>query len=289
MPKLISRISHYFSLVTFAHTIFAMPFALVGFFLATAEHGYSFKWHVFILVILCMILARNAAMGFNRYIDRYIDAKNPRTSNREIPAGVVSARAGIIFTLVNALVFIATTYFINPLCFLLSPLALLIILGYSLTKRFTALCHLVLGLGLSLAPIGAYLSVSGEFHWLPLIFSGVVLTWVAGFDIIYALQDTEFDQEHALHSIPVFVGKKAALIISVILHIATAVLVILAGILTSFGLFYYIGCTIFIALLIYQHRIVKPDNLTRVNRAFGTTNGYASVLFAVFFLLEITL
>lgn len=200
---MIKKIRNFFTLVTFAHTIFALPFAIIGFFIATSLHNFPLHWSTFVFVILCMVFARNTAMGFNRWADRRIDAQNPRTADREIPSGKISASHGLIFTLINAALFIATTWFINSLCFWLSPVALLVIMGYSLTKRFTALCHFILGLGLSQAPIGAYMAVSGQFHWLPLIFSAVVLSWVSGFDIIYAMQDEEFDTEKQLFSIPV--------------------------------------------------------------------------------------
>lgn len=236
-----------------------------------------------------MVLARNAAMGFNRYIDRRIDAANYRTTQREIPAGVISPRSALIFTIANAIAFVLTTLTINKLVFFLSPVALLVILGYSYTKRFTALCHLILGLGLSQAPIGAYMAVSGESHWLPMIFSAVVLTWVAGFDIIYALQDRDFDLSNKLRSIPVWAGKRMALSLSTVLHFITAFMVIYAGIRAGFGWIYYMGSVMFIGLLIYQHSIVKPDDLSRVNRAFGTSNGIASIIFASFVLLELFL
>ncbi|MEA1876878.1 MAG: UbiA-like polyprenyltransferase [Bacteroidota bacterium] len=284
---MIKKIGHYFSLVTFAHTIFALPFAFIGFFLATKLHDYPMNWTTFIFVILCMIFARNAAMGFNRWADRRIDAQNPRTADREIPNGTISSRNGLIFTLVNAILFIATTWFINTLCFWLSPVAILVIMGYSLTKRFTVLCHFILGLGLSLAPIGAYLSVTGQFHWLPMIFSAIVLTWVSGFDIIFALQDHEFDKEANLFSVPVWLGKSKALRLSAGIHVITALLVLLAGFLAELGWLYFLGSAVFIMLLYYQHIIVKPDDLSKVNRAFGTTNGTASVVFAAFVLLEL--
>lgn len=287
MNQIIRKTSQYLSLVTFAHTIFAMPFAIIGFFIATEVHGYPFKWSMLLLVVLAMVFARNTAMGFNRWADRKFDARNPRTARREIPAGIISAHGGLTFTLVNAVLFIATTWFINDLCFWLSPVALLVVMGYSLTKRFTALCHLILGIGLSLAPLGAYLAVSAEFHWLPVIFSLVVLTWVSGFDIIYALQDEEFDRSHDLFSIPVFLGKKKALVFSVFLHILSAALVIWAGQRGGFGLLYYLGALVFILLLGYQHTIVSASDLSRVNRAFGSTNGVASLLFAGFVLMDL--
>ncbi|MGE0089681.1 MAG: UbiA-like polyprenyltransferase [Bacteroidales bacterium] len=281
------KVTNYFSLVKFSHTIFAMPFALIGYFLALHQTDATFSWKLFILIILCMVFARNAAMAFNRFIDRQIDTKNPRTALREIPAGILKARSVLIFVVINSILFITTTYFINQLTFRLSPIALIIILGYSVTKKFTALCHLILGLGLSLAPIGAYLAVTGEFALLPVIYSFVVLFWVSGFDIIYALQDLNFDKEEELKSFPVFFGHSGALQASVLLHVLSSVLVILAGYLAHFGLLYWLGCGFFIGLLIYQHTLVKPNDLSKVNVAFFTTNGIASVIFAVFTITEL--
>lgn len=279
---------NYLSLIKFSHTIFALPFALIGFFLAINSQVADINWLTLVFVILCMIFARSAAMAFNRYIDRQIDLANPRTAEaREIPNGTITPQNALIFVIVNGVLFIGITYLINPLCFYLSPVALLVVLGYSLTKRFTALCHLVLGLGLSLAPIGAYLAVTGEFAWLPLFFSFAVLFWVSGFDIIYALQDEDFDKEQKLHSIPVLLGTKNALILSNFLHLLTAGFILFAGYYANLGLFYWIGSGLFIGLLSYQHFLVKPNDLSKVNLAFFTTNGIASVLFAVFVLLEL--
>ena len=277
----------YFSLVTFSHTIFAMPFAFIGFFLAINTTNASFSWLKLALMVFCMVLARNAAMAFNRYLDRDIDAKNPRTKARDIPSGKISASNALIFTIANCLLFIGSTYFINSLCFFLSPIALLVVLGYSITKRFTALCHLVLGLGLSLAPIGAYLVVTGEFALLPILFSLAVLCWVSGFDIIYALQDEEFDRNENLHSIPSYLGKKNALLVSNFLHVLAAAFVIAPIFFTVLSWPYYIGLIVFIGMLIYQHQLVKPNDLSKVNFAFMTTNGIASVAFAVCFLFDI--
>ena len=277
----------YLSLVTFSHTIFAMPFAFIGFFLAISTTSNTFSWFKLALMVLCMVFARNAAMAFNRYLDRKIDAKNPRTQERDIPSGRISVNNALLFTCANCLMFVAATWFINPLCFYLSPVALFIILGYSFTKRFTALCHLVLGLGLSLAPIGAYLVVTGKFALLPLLFSFAVLCWVSGFDIIYALQDEEFDRAENLHSIPSYLGREKALTLSNILHILAALFVIAPLFFTPLTWPYYIGLGIFIGMLYYQHRLVKPNDLTKVNFAFMTTNGIASVAFAVCFLFDI--
>jgi 4-hydroxybenzoate polyprenyltransferase len=276
----------YLSLIKFSHTIFAMPFALIGFFLATKSN--EFEWITFVYVVFCMIFARSAAMAFNRYIDRDIDAANSRTAQvREIPNGSIKANSALIFVIINSLLFISTTYLINPLCFALSPITLLVILGYSYTKRFTALCHLVLGLGLALAPIGAYLAVSGKFDIVPLLFSAAVLFWVSGFDIIYSLQDQEFDKEQKLHSIPVLIGTKNALNLSNLLHFLTFSALSIAGSLGDFSLYYWIGFWIFTSLLVYQHILVKHNDLSKINLAFFTTNGIASVIFGVFVIADL--
>ena len=276
----------YLSLIKFSHTIFAMPFALIGFFLATKSN--EFEWILLLYVVLCMIFARSAAMAFNRYIDRDIDTNNPRTAQvREIPNGSIKANSALIFVIINSLLFISTTYLINSLCLALSPVALLVIIGYSYTKRFTALCHLVLGLGLALAPIGAYLAVSGNFDVVPLLFSAAVLFWVSGFDIIYSLQDQEFDKEQKLHSIPVLIGTKNALNLSKILHFLTFSSLSIAGSFSDFSLYYWIGFGIFTALLIYQHLLVKHNDLSKINLAFFTTNGIASVIFGIFVITDL--
>ncbi len=264
-----------------------MPFALIGYFLAVKFGKGSFSWSTMGLVILCMVFARNAAMAFNRFADRYIDSLNPRTAFREIPSGIIKPGSALIFTIINSLLFISATWFINQLTFHLSPVALFIILGYSLTKRFTYFCHFILGLGLSLAPIGAYLAVSGNFFWLPLLYSGIVLLWVSGFDIIYALQDDDFDKKQSLLSIPSRFGRKNAIILSSVLHTFSAILVLITGLVSSVGILYWIGSVIFIGLLIYQHLLVKPNDLSRVNFAFATMNGIASVIFAGFVVTDI--
>jgi 4-hydroxybenzoate polyprenyltransferase len=309
-----SKVKSYLSLIKFSHTIFAMPFALIGFTLAFFQFkDYAVTivpgWHTidysqnskelnmpfekqeilirFVLVILCMVLARSAAMAFNRYLDRTFDAKNPRTAIREIPSGILKANNVLFFTIASSLLFIACCFFINKICFYLSPVALLVVLGYSYTKRFTPLCHLILGLGLSLAPIGAYLAVTGRFDLLPILFSFTVLFWVSGFDIIYALQDEEFDKTNKLYSIPAWLGKAKALRVSELLHVLSAVCVLFAGWFGNFGWLYWIGAVIFIGMLIYQHSIVKPNDLKRVNIAFMTANGVASVVFSIFVIADL--
>jgi 4-hydroxybenzoate polyprenyltransferase len=287
MMAFFRSVRDYFSLVKFSHTVFAMPFALIGFSLAVSKDEFSFSIRLLLLIILCMIFARNAAMGFNRLADRNFDALNPRTRKREIPSGIIDTRSAAAFVIINAILFIVAAGFINSLTLFLSPVALLIILGYSLTKRITSLCHFILGLGLSLAPIGAYISVTGHFSLIPLIYSFIVLTWVSGFDIIYALQDDEFDKSNQLHSLPSATGRKKALSISIFVHFITFVLVLIAGVLGKSGSLYWSGAVVFTFLLIYQHSIVRHDDLSKVTMAFATTNGIASILFAVFVILDL--
>lgn len=275
------RTNDYLSLVKFSHTVFAMPFALVGYFLGTVEPGFGFSLKTFLLVLACMVFARSAAMAFNRYADMHFDSMNPRTAGRELPSGKIPQRHALVFVIASSLLFVAAAALLNRLTFLLSPLALIIVLGYSYTKRFTPLCHLVLGLGLSLAPIGAYIAVTGTFALLPLFYSLIVLTWVSGFDIIYALQDDQFDREAGLYSIPASMSRREALTISVALHSLSFMLVSVAGIIGQAGIIFWAGALIFTAMLLYQHLIVKPDDLSRVNMAFGTTNGVAGVIFGV--------
>lgn len=283
-----------------------MPFALIGFVLGYHDkflHPHAplplaweyelplgFRgniWTILVLVILCMIFARSAAMAFNRYIDVHYDKLNPRTAVREIPAGIIAPRQALLFVVFNCLLFIACTFFINKLCFYLAPIALFVILFYSYTKRFTPLCHLVLGVGLSLAPIGAYLAVTGQFNSLPILFSATVFTWVSAFDILYSLQDEDFDRRNGLKSIPVLLGRKNALLVSRILHTITAILVIAIGYSGLSSTLFWIGAFAFIGLLGYQHTLVKVQDISKVNLAFGTTNGVASVLYAVFVILSI--
>lgn len=307
-----STVKSYLSLVKFSHTIFALPFALIGFFLGAKYWseitGYFSQTSIystdvlakyqiplslgqigirFLLVLVCMVTARSAAMAFNRYLDRSFDAKNPRTAIREIPKGIISANSALRFVILNCVVFVTATFFINRICFFLSPIALFVILFYSYTKRFTPLCHLVLGLGLSLAPIGAYLAVTGKFDLLPVLFSIAVICWVSGFDIIYALQDIDFDKSQKLYSIPSVLGKSRALRVSELLHVVSAACVVCAGVYGHFHWLYWVGVAVFIGMLIYQHSIVKPNDLSKVNIAFMTANGIASVVFGVLVIADL--
>lgn len=287
MKSISLKISHYLSLIKFSHTIFAMPFALTGFFLADSKEPDGLSIRLLILVILSMVFARSAAMAFNRYIDRRYDSLNPRTSVREIPSGTISHRAALWFVMISAILFITAAGLINKLTLFLSPVALIIILGYSLTKRFTVLCHFILGLGLSLAPIGAYIAVSGRFDLLPIIYSLIVLTWVGGFDIIYALQDDEFDRLQKLFSLPARFGRIAALRLSVASHFLTVLFVVAAGILGNGGYLFWVGAAVFTILLFIQHRLVKPHDISKVTLAFATSNGIASFLFATFVIADL--
>lgn len=274
------------SLIKLSHTLFSLPFALIGYALGYLAFPENTSARNFILMLLSVIFARNAAMAFNRITDRWIDAKNERTKQREIPAQKIKTEKAVIFVILNILLFLLSAYLINPLAFYLSPIAITVILGYSYSKRFTWLCHYILGLGLAIAPIGAYIVLAGAFGLPPIILSAAVLFWVGGFDILYSLQDEEFDNQENLHSIPQQFGRKKALIISAISHLLTLILLAIFGIIMSSSWIYWIGFSIFSALLIREHSIVKPSDISRVNMAFATMNALASVIFAIFTLLD---
>ena len=277
-----SKIGDYLRLVKFSHTIFAMPFALLSFTYAwmTAEHN-SVLWVVLLQVVACMVFARNVAMGFNRWADRKIDAENPRTANREIPAGVISSRGAVIFIIINALLFIATTITINPLCAWLSPVALFVVMFYSYCKRFTALAHIVLGISLGIAPVGAYIAVTGTVVAECWLLAAVVTTWCAGFDIIYALQDAEFDRKRGLHSIPSHFSATTSLVISAVLHLASVGLLVWFALSQPQTWLLYTGCVLFAAILALEHYLVTPTKQRNIGIAFGTLNAMASMSLAV--------
>ncbi len=277
-------IKRYLSLVKFSHTIFGLPFALVGYAWGVSLVGFN-PWTL-AAVLLCMVFARNAAMGFNRLIDRRFDEQNPRTASREIPSGVVSVRSARLFVAANGLLFVLSSSLFwvnglwNPWPLLLAPAALAVILGYSYTKRFTPLCHLVLGVGLAISPSAAFLATTGELHVTVVLLSVAVFFWVSGFDILYALQDREFDRSHKLHSIPAALGVWGSLIVSALLHLCT---LLALGYLTHRyigGTYFRIGLGLFAALLIYQHLIIRPKRLDRIDQTFALVNGIASLLFA---------
>jgi len=269
--------------------VFALPFALVGMFAATHLYGYSFDYKILVLIVLCMVFARNTAMSFNRIVDRRYDASNPRTSEREIPAGSVRLRNAIIFNISNAVLFVICAAFINTTCLLLSPIALFLIMGYSYTKRFTFFCHLFLGLALSAAPFGAFIAVSDQIRLFPLMLSLMVLLWTAGFDIIYALQDAEFDTKNKLHSLPARFGIKNALLISELLHAMVIVLLVTKGLVFSLGYLYWIGAIVFTLMIIWQHVLVNRKRQRKIGVAFGLMNGVASCMYGFFVILEFTI
>lgn len=296
------KITQYLSLIKFSHTIFAMPFAIVGFFMGVMQLQNSeinlsgigkvtlyfrVHWNIFLYIILCMVFARSAAMAFNRYLDREFDAKNPRTAIREIPKGIISPASALRFTIINSILFMGSAWMINKICFFLSPIALLVILGYSYTKRFTALCHIILGLGLSLAPVGAYIAVTEQVNLSIVLLSSAVIGWVSGFDIVYALQDDAFDTSQGLYSIPSFLGRKNALLFSRILHSITGLLLAMLAYTYGFHWIYIVGYVIYISMLVYQQSIVKENDLSRVNIAFMTANGIASIFFATFTITDL--
>ncbi|MFI3293556.1 MAG: UbiA-like polyprenyltransferase [Rikenellaceae bacterium] len=275
-------IKQYSDLVKLSHTIFALPFALIGFTYAVVVGGYEFEWGLLIKVLLCMVFARNAAMGFNRWADRDIDGQNPRTADREIPSGKISPRAALGFVIVNSLLFMCVAFSINWLTAVLSPVALFVVLIYSYCKRFTSLAHLVLGLGLGIAPMGAYIAVSGVFSVVPMVLSLVVMTWCGGFDIIYALQDREFDKLRGLHSIPSRFSVRGALYISIGLHVVSVVALGVFAYLLPYNILIWVGVAIFTAILIAEHILVTPTRQKSIGIAFGTLNGIASLTLATF-------
>lgn len=284
---MIEKISKYFRLVKFSHTIFAMPFALMAFAYALWSTEAEFSWWLLLQVVLCMVFARNVAMGFNRWADRKIDAENPRTADREIPAGVISPRNAMIFVVVNALLFVATACTINSLTAILSPVALAVVMFYSYCKRFTSLAHLVLGLSLGIAPAGAYIAVTGTLTLAPCLLSLLVLTWCGGFDIIYALQDAEFDRKRGLHSIPSKFSVATSLYISIALHcISIITLFAFANYLPQSWLL-WCGIVVFSAILVAEHILVTPKKQRSIGIAFGTLNGLASLTLAAFVIANI--
>jgi 4-hydroxybenzoate polyprenyltransferase len=277
---LVEKIADYGRLIRFSHTVFALPFALASLVLAWPAHPITLKSFFWILV--AMVAARSAAMAFNRVVDRKFDALNPRTRGWELPQGKITVGGAVLLTAASSLVFVLAAYQLNFICFVLSPVALALVFFYSLTKRFTWTSHLFLGLALSLAPIGAWLAVAnppldlGELI-IPLSLGLAVLFWLAGFDVIYALQDVEFDRQHGLCSIPVRFGIAGALRLSTLFHVATVFFLTWVGLSAQMGVIYWIGLVVISAILFWEHRIVRPHDLSRVNRAFFNFNAYVSI------------
>jgi 4-hydroxybenzoate polyprenyltransferase len=272
-------------MIKFEHTIFALPFALSAAAIAARGHGLSLLRLAGIVV--AMAAARTAAMGFNRIADRHIDAKNPRTARRELPAGAVTLRAAWTLTLASAAVFVAAAALLGPLCLALSPVALALLFGYSFTKRFTFLCHLFLGLAIAAGPAGAWIAVRGTFTLVPGLLMIAVACWIAGFDILYALADRDFDRSAGLHSIPARFGVAGALAISGALHAVTLAALFALPRVAGLGLPFLVGVVVVAALLAYEHAIVRPSDLSRLDAAFFTLNGYVSVVFFAATLVDV--
>ena len=284
---MIENIAKYLRLVKFSHTIFAMPFALIAFTYALWSTEAEFSWWLLVQVILCMVFARNVAMGFNRWADRFIDADNPRTAEREIPAGKISPKQAVWFVAVNAAWFIFVAATINPLCGWLSPVALAIVMFYSYCKRFTSLAHLVLGLSLGIAPVGATIAVLGEITTESIVLAIGVMCWSAGFDIIYALQDAEFDRQRGLRSIPSRFSARTSLIISALLHVVSISFIVLYTTYQPQTLLAWLGCALFTLIVASEHILVTPTKQRNIGIAFGTFNALASVAYGVALILNL--
>jgi 4-hydroxybenzoate polyprenyltransferase len=279
MGSPIAAIATFGRMVKFSHTVFALPFALAAAAIAARDHGLSLSR--LIAILLAMVGARTAAMGFNRIVDREIDARNPRTASRELPTGRVSLAAAWTLTLASTGLFLAASAWLGPLCLALAPVALALLFGYSYTKRFTWLCHLFLGLAIAAGPGGAWIAVTGGVSAPALWLMAAVATWIGGFDILYALADREFDQKHGLKSIPVRFGVRGALALSAGLHAITVAA--LCGLARSagLGLVYWVGIVGITAILLWEHAILRPSDLRRLDMAFFNLNGYVSMAFLI--------
>ncbi len=286
MNAFLSRSRLLLAMVKFEHTIFALPFALISFLLAIRHTAHGFDGLTLFWIVVAMVGARSAAMAFNRLVDADFDRDNPRTANRHLPAGLLSRAQVGSFLIVAVVLFETAAWQLNRLCLLLSPVALGAILGYSYTKRFTALCHLFLGFAIGIAPIGAWIAVTGTLSVVPILLGAVVMLWIGGFDIIYALQDYDFDRSTALFSLPKAIGKPNALNVSRLLHALAVVLLAAIGRLEGLHGLYYVGVAVVAGLILYEQSLVKPDDLSRVDMAFFTLNGWVSVSLFAFVLLD---
>lgn len=282
-----NRLRIILDMIKFEHTIFALPFALISAILASRSlpHGLPSP-RIAAWIVAAMIGARSAAMAFNRLVDARIDAQNSRTATRALPAGLLRADQVAVFTVASVALFELAAYELNTLCFFLSPIALAAILGYSYTKRFTALCHLVLGFAIGIAPVGAWVAVTGRVEPVPLLLGVVVMLWIGGFDIIYALQDVDFDRRMGLFSMPRLVGKGPALLVSRLLHTVMIATLVAIGMLMGLHAVYFLGVAVVGALIAYEQSIVSPHDLSRVNVAFFTLNGWVSVSLLAFVALD---
>lgn len=281
----------YLEMIKFEHSIFALPFAMIGMMWGSLSHGHSAwpGWRVFLLIIVAMVSCRSAAMAFNRIADRDIDAVNPRTRMRAIPSGLLALKQVNLFFYGSCAVFLLAAALLNPLAFALSPIALGVTLFYSVTKRITWLCHFILGLSLGIAPAAAWIGASGTLNWAIVPITVAVLFWTAGFDLIYSLQDEEFDKEHNLKSVPAKIGKPHALLLSRVCHVLALGCLVLGGFLVGAGPIYFAGVAFSAGLLAYEQSLVKPDDLSKVNLAFFTLNGFVSIGVFGFALIDILL
>jgi 4-hydroxybenzoate polyprenyltransferase len=271
-----SRLAAYFSFIRVSHSVFALPFALVGALLAARQHPVG--WAEVGWIVLAMVAARSAAMGFNRLVDARFDALNPRTAMRELPRGALSRAEATTFVVVSAAVFVYAAWRLSPLCGALSPVALAIVFWYSLAKRYTSYTQLFLGLAMAVAPVGGWLAAGGRGGWEPWLLGLAIGLWVGGFDVLYACQDVDFDRAHGLRSIPVRFGITRALAISRAMHVGTIACMALLGVVASLGPLYSAGVVLVAALLAYEQSLVSPDDLSQVKRAFDV-NGYVGILY----------
>lgn len=278
MSALLGRIGLYGRMIKFSHSVFALPFAFSSAVLAAGE---GLSWRRLAWIVVAMVGARSAAMGFNRLADQGLDARNPRTAGRELPRGALSRSEVWVFVVASAATLVVAAAMLNPLCLALSPVALLVILGYSYTKRFTALSHVFLGLALSLAPVGAWLAIRGRLEAPPLVLGLAVLFWVAGFDTIYACQDEAFDRAEGLHSLPARLGTRRALILARLFHAAAVALLAALYVLAPLHPVYLVGVAAVAGLLLYEHSLVRADDLSRIDAAFFTVNGWISLGYLV--------
>ncbi len=281
-----SALRVYLEMIKIEHSVFALPFAMVG--MLYAANGFP-GWRIFLLIITAMVSARSSAMAFNRIVDRHLDAKNPRTANRAIPAGILRLDHTFLFLLISVIVFFVSAGMLNTLTLMLSPVALFVITIYSYTKRWTWLCHMILGFSLGIAPVGAWIGVTGTFDLIPLWWTGAVMFWTAGFDILYSLQDVDFDRANNLKSIPVRFGISNAILISRLFHLISLFCLVAAGVVVSAGVAYFIGCFVVACLLVYEQSLVKPYDLSKLDMAFFTMNGFVSIGLLCFVLLDIIL
>ena len=282
-----SRLSTYLSFVRFSHSVFALPFALTGALLAWRQQPFS--WGQVLWIVVCMVSARSAAMGFNRLVDARFDAMNPRTSMRELPRGAMSMTEAALFVAVSSIVFVYGASRLSTLCLILSPVALAWIMFYSYTKRFTRWSHLVLGWSLAIAPVGGYLAVTGTWSrptWMLLALALGVASWVAGFDVFYALQDVEFDRAERLKSLPAVIGEARSIRVARLLHGTSVAALATVGFAIAGGPWYWVGVSLAALLLVYEHSLVQPGNLSRLDAAFFTMNGMISIAFFFFVLLD---